>query len=156
MNYYRPHPKDGKGNGFTLSVHTPGGVPTMGGTYLGWGVPPLDGGYLPWPGEYLPWPVEGTYLGWGYLPLPRVPPLAGGYLPWMGVPTLAGGTYLGWVEYPPWMGVPTLVVVGVIHLGRSSIGSTCYVAGGMPLAFTQEDCLVLVKVIRTLTGGALN
>ena len=44
-------------------------------------------------------------------------PWPGGYLSWMGVPTFDGG-------------VPIL-------------GSTCYVAGGMPLAFTQEDFLVL-------------
>ena len=41
--------------------------------------------------------------------------MAGGYLPWLGIPTLAGGTYLGldgylpWLGgYLPWPGVPTL------------------------------------------------
>ena len=30
-------------------------------------------------------------------------------------------------------------------IGQSSIVSTCYAAGGMPLAFTQEDFLVSSK-----------
>ena len=75
----------------------------------------------------------------------------------VGVPTLAGGTYLGWGGYLPWWGgylswpgginlgwgdLPWLG--GGTHLGWGSIGSTCYVAGSMHLAFTQEDCLVLL------------
>ena len=57
--------------------------------------------------------------------------------PWLG---LDGGGYPGYphpgMEYPPtWDGVP--------HPPRqSSIVSTCYAAGSMPLAFTQEDILV--------------
>ena len=66
---YRPHPMDGEGNSFTLSVHTPGR-----GTYPGQGVPILarsswGGRYLPWPGPdggYLPWP--GGYRKVGTLP----------------------------------------------------------------------------------------
>ena len=86
--------------------------PGGGGIYLG--VPTLAGGdkYLGREGTYLG--REGTYLGRGYLPWQGVPTLYRGYLPW------TGGT----------------------HLGRGSTGSTCHVAGGMPLAFTQEDCLV--------------
>ena len=38
-----------------------------------------------------------------------------GNLPWPGVPTLAGGTYLGWGNLP-WSGVPTLA--GGTYLGR--------------------------------------
>ena len=110
--YYRPHPKDGEGNSFSLFVssHPRGHLPWPGGTYLGWG---------------------GTYLGWG------VPTLAGGtYLGW-GAPILdSGDTYLGQWGYLPWTGggqVPTL-------------GSSCYVAGGTPLAFTQEDCLASEEI----------
>ena len=89
----------------------------QGHTYLGWGVPMLVGvGAYLGPGGYLPW-LGGAYVG------------QGGYLPWTEeVPTLPGVTYVGPGGYLPWPG---------------SIGSTCYVAGGMPLAFTQEDCLVL-------------
>ena len=65
--------------------------------------------------------VGGTpFLGWG--------------VPW---PGLDGG------EYPSqiWMLGGTLGTPPPIR--QSSIASTCYVAGGMPLAFTQEDFLVL-------------
>ena len=66
-----------------------------------------------------------------------------------GVPTLAGGgtylgrggTYLGWGG--PYLGRGgTYLGQGGTHLGRRCIGSTCYVAGGMHLAFRQEDYLV--------------
>ena len=96
-----------------------------GGTYLGWGGTylgiPLAEGYLPWLG--------GTYLGRG------VPTLAGGtylgvppvltwpegtYLGWV-VPTLAGGrgTYLGW-GYLPW-GTPCPDLAGVPTLEYSHL-----------------------------------
>ena len=74
-------------------------------------------------GTYLPrWGVP-TLAG-GYLPRPRGTYLGRGYLPWQ------GGTYLG-------RGVPTFP-------GRNSIACACYMAGGMPLAFTQEDFLVFI------------
>ena len=82
------------------------------------------GGYLPsqvWTGR------GGTYLGG------RVPTLAGGYLPWPG-----RGTYLG-------QGVPTLARGVPTLVGGYSIACACYEAGGMPLAFTQEDFLVHLK-----------
>ena len=45
-------------------------------------------------------------------------------------------------------GVPH--VWGVPHLSppisQSSIASTCYAAGGVPLAFTQEDFLVTIRM----------
>ena len=63
----------------------------------------------------------GTYSGRG-----------GTYL---GEVQMGGGTYPGRGGYLPWPG-------GVTYLGPGSIGSTFYVAGGMPHAFTQEDCLV--------------
>ena len=65
-------------------------------------------------------PRWGTYLpGEGYLPSQ----LGGGVptFPSRGVPTFPGG------GAPYW----------------SSIACTCYAAGGMPLAFTQEDFLVV-------------
>ena len=77
----------------------------------------LPGGTLAggYPGGGVTWP--GGYPGWGY-------PGQGG--------TLAGG-YPGWGV--PWPGgVPS----------QDNIGSTCYMAGSMPLAFTQEDFLVFV------------
>ena len=43
--YYRPHPKDGEGTVFSLSVYTSTGVPhlaDLGGEYP---IPGLDGGY---------------------------------------------------------------------------------------------------------------
>ena len=113
MAHFRPDPKDVGGNRSTLFVSPHRGVPTMAGR-----VPTLAG---------------GTYLGRG-VPTLGVHTLDGGYLPWpgctylvQGVPTLAGGTHLG---------------QGGTDLGQVSIGSTYYVAGGMPLALTQEDCLV--------------
>ena len=85
---------------------------------MGGGVPTLDGGG----GTYLGW-GGGTYLGWREV----VPTLDG-----EGVPTLDGGRW-----YLPWMGegVPTLN-------GGGYLPFTGYAAGGMPLAFMQEDCLV--------------
>ena len=88
--------------------------PHLEGGYLPWlGVPTLAGGYLPWPGG-VPTLAGGTYLGWGDI-----------YLGRQGVPTLAGGR-----GYPPWP-------------GQHREYLPCYVSGGMPLAFTQENCLVL-------------
>ena len=99
-NCYRPHPKDGEGNSFTLFVssHHGGHLPWPG---------PDGGGYLPWPG-----PDGGTYLG--QVQMGGVPTLTGGgglstlaRSRW-GVPTLAGGvpTLVG--GYPnvgtPWPG----------------------------------------------------
>ena len=62
--------------------------------------------------------VEGGYwepnrLGLAHGGIPRVPP----------------STRTGWGTPPP-------------PIRQSSIASTCYAAGGMPLAFTQEDFLV--------------
>ena len=51
----------------------------------------------------------------------RVPTLDGGYLPWI------GGTYPGWGYAPP----PR----------QSNTASTCYAAGGMPLAFIHAGGL---------------
>ena len=83
-----------------------------GGTYLGWveAVPTLNRV------RYLPWMGDGVLAfdeGKGYLPL-----MGGGGLPTLGYhpARLDGGTPL-----PP--------------RDRKSRASTCYAAGGMPLAF---------------------
>ena len=130
-------------------LFTPGReVPILDGdTYLGCGVPTLDGG-LPtldqgggiYPGwGYLPW-IGSTYLGQGR----GLPPLDGGYIPWngylpwirstypgWGVPTLDGGIYLGWDTYlgQGW-DVPTLD--GDTYLGW---GGTYLVSGQEYLAW---------------------
>ena len=95
-----------------------------------------------------------TISGWGGVPHPRsgwwggTPSqvwMVGGYLGYP-QPGLDGGTqgtpmtglgtphhdWMGYPPFPPWVGgVPP-----------PHIASTCYAAGGMPLAFTQEDFLV--------------
>ena len=98
------------------------------------GVPTLARGYLPWQGEVPT--LAGGYLPWW------------GYLPWQGVPTLAGGTYLG-------EGVPTLArgAGGVPTLARGYLpwqGGVPTLAGGYlhwqgvpTLAGGQRGCLVL-------------
>ena len=126
-------------------------------------VPPtlgLDGGVVPptiktllgypHPGMRYPPPSRpgwGTPLGWGTLPPAR--PGLGTPPPWDGVPptNLGWGTpppsRPGWGTPPPWDGVPPTLGWGTPSPTRqSSIASTCYAAGGMPLAFTQEDFLV--------------
>ena len=132
-----------------LSVHHCGGggphpIPGLAGGYPipdlagGGGVPhPRSGqGGTPsqvWPGGYpypdLRWgtPPPHLDLGWGTRPTQT----------WDGVPPLPRpGT-----GYPPtWDGAPPLIT-------HSSIATTCYVAGGVPLAFTQEDFLVLFYFI---------
>ena len=121
--------------------------------------PDLAGGYPPpsRPGMgYLPPDLgQGTphpTPTWDGVPPPRwgvnwqTPPWLDGVPP----PTMTGwgtphhdwmGTPSPWLDgVPPqhhhdWMGYPP-------PIRQSSIASTCYVAGGMPLAFTQEDFLV--------------
>ena len=91
--------------------------------WIGGGVPTLDGGR-----GYLPWMGRRTYLGWRE-----------GYIPWIG----GGRDYLLWMGrrgYLPWIGGDYLPWTG----GTPGWASTCYGAGGMPLAFAQEDYLVLV------------
>ena len=66
-------------------------------------------------------------LEWGTLPsLPR---------PGMGTPLPLPHPDLRWGTPLPEMGYPPPIT-------QSSIASTCYAAGGVPLAFTQEDFLV--------------
>ena len=61
---------------------------------------------------------------------------------WWGVPRGTPGypptIMTGWGVPPPWLdGVPPPPI------RQNSTASTCYAAGGMPLAFTQEDFLVI-------------
>ena len=128
-----------------------------------WGVPhPADGrGYpIPGPGR------EGTQSQvsrWGVPHVPH-PVLDGGAPPhqgldWMGYPPIKD-----WMGYPlvqTWDGVspPIQTWYGVSSLSKmmgypprpfrrwSSIASTCYMAGSMPLSFTQEDFLVLLEIL---------
>ena len=118
---------------------TGGGYPARGSHWGGyparssWGVPcqgvPCRG--LPCWGGY---PAMGSTLSGGY-PARGVPcwgnTLLGGY-------PARGGTQ---VRYPPQQGQP-----GGGYPGQDNIGSTCYMTGGMPLAFTQEDFLVFFIV----------
>ena len=144
---------------FCLSVHGGRGVPQPGpaggggGTppgggggdpsqvwrgYSRWGTPPqpgLTGG--PWPG-----PAGGGYpsqVWWGG---PKVLyPQQGWGTPgkvWQGVPEVGypppGRNGVSQVGYPPGRGYPPV---------QDNRWSTWYAAAGMPLAFTQEDCLVV-------------
>ena len=118
---------------FCLSVHGGGGGTCLG--RRGVGVPTLAGGgdtYLGRGCTYLGW-RGGTYLGWrGWGG--RVPTLARGE-----VPALAGGvgTYLGR------RGVPTLLPWPKGGYLPTPPPVDCHAVVGMPLAFTQEDFLVM-------------
>ena len=115
----RPHPYPSlskRGGGYLIQ-------PWMGGGYSN---PALDRG------------VPQSSLGWGRgYPDPA---LDGGVpQPWMG-----GYTNLGWGATPSLGGTPSHVR-GVPQVpSPPGIASTCYgyAAGGVPLAFTQEDFLV--------------
>ena len=107
----------------------------------GYPIPGLDGGY----------PIQG--LDWGGGTPSQVwmggYPITGldrGYPPtqvWTGVPSSQG------THHPGLDAVPPLGLDGVPPSVRrqSSLASTCYTAGAMPLAFTQEeDFLVMYYV----------
>ena len=101
-----------------------GGVPHP--RFGWWGVPQpcLDGGGVPRPGLD-GGGTQGTPIRsgcWGGYPSQVL--MAGGYPGW--VPPTRSGWEGG--THPP--------------IRQSSIASTCYAAGGVPLAFTQEDFLV--------------
>ena len=124
---------------FTLCV-----CPHLGGggtrSRSGWGgVPhPADGGGVPRQGGYPS--SRGGVPWWGGTP-------AGGVPWWWGVPrqgvtqqwggTLVGGTLAG--GYPGG-GVPQKKFCFFFFY----TACTCYTAGGIPLAFTQEDFLVYI------------
>ena len=111
----------GEGNIFSLSTLAGRGVPHPRSRWGG-GVPHPRSG---WWG----YPVPG--LGWGGGTPSQVWMVGGGY-PVPGLDSGGGGN-----PSQVWM------VGEVTHpIRHSSIVSTCYTAGGVPLAFTQEDFLV--------------
>ena len=134
-----PHPRSGLG-----------GYPPQD---LGWGAPQTWDGVPPRHGMGYPQTWDGyppdlgwcTPWTWDGVPSPRpgmrYPPRPGmGYSPRHGTgypPDMEWGTPQTWDRVPP----PPRQI---------SIASTCYVAGGRPLAFTQED--FLVKNILTIGG----
>ena len=154
MCFYRLHPKDGGRQYFHFVCQS---MPRQGGGYpitdvdRGYPIPGLDGVHHHRSGGGLPHPRSGLGIphlrsGWGYpilgldgmypgvpssqvwmVGVPRVPPARSG---WWGVPGVA--------SLPRLDGVPP-------PIRQSSIASTCYPAGGMPLAFTHEDFLVFIK-----------
>ena len=69
--------------------------------------------------------------------VPRPRSMGGGYP----IPGTQGTSH----HHQDWMGYPHPPI------RQSSITSTCYVAGGVPLAFTQEDFLVLQEVLIYIT-----
>ena len=97
------------------------------------------------PGWGTPNPTPGwgaPHSGMGY-PLPHCQDLARVPPPWDRVPPhhqdLTGvPPTLGWGTPQPWDGVPP----NHPPTRQSSIASTSYTVGGMPLAFMQEDFLV--------------
>ena len=129
----------GEGNIFSLFTLVGGGeVPHL-RSEVGGGVPHLRsevGGVPHLRSEVGGYPISG--LGRGY-PISGL----GGYPSLGGTPCLGGTQCLGVPhvrgEYPMSGGVPHLRP----PIAQSSIASTCYAAGGVPLAFTQENFLVL-------------
>ena len=99
----------------------------MGGTQ-GTPIPGPEMGYPPRPGTDTPpdlGPGTPLHQTWDWVPPP---------------PDLGLGPHPGpGMGYPPDMGRGT-------PPGQISIASTCYAAGSMPLAFTQEDFLVFLFV----------
>ena len=119
------------------------GVPPSGPD---WGVPPF-------------FPTGVTPILSDGVPLIQVPDQGGGTLTWEGgTPSRPGKGVPPWsrpgegIPPPPppiqtWEGVPPVQVRSQDGGGGStpnwnSIACTCYAAGGMPLAFTQEDFLL--------------
>ena len=98
-----------------------GGTPFRG---LAWGVPHLRSG----------WGVPTSQVRTEGYPHPGVPSRQD----WMGYPPAPSKT----MGYPfpiqDWMGYS----LPPLSRNQSSIASTCYTAGSIPLAFTQEDFLV--------------
>ena len=174
-----PHPRSGWGvpcPRFVWGVPHPrsgwGGVPHPRSGWGGYPIPGLDGGYtIPgMDGGYTTPGMDGGYpipgLNRGY----TIPGLDGGGVSWVGVPRVPSsqvwmmgdtpGTPLarsewwgGYLGYPPRPGLDGGGYPGnppPPPIRQSSKASTCYAAGGMPFAFTQEDllfCTILSKII---------
>ena len=133
MTYYRPRTYVRREVMFSqvcvCSTLGGGGYPIPG---LAGGTPSQFRGVPPW-----------TRSGWGIPPdlgQDTPPPTRSGWGP---PPDLGQGT-------PPrnWDGVPPGPGTGTrphqVWIRQSSTASTCYAAGGVPLAFTQEDFLVFL------------
>ena len=152
-------PPASEGWGFSLFTLGGGGVPRP-RSGVGGGVPcPRSGWWGGYPGQV--WGGGGTQPGLdgGGAPQPGLD--GGGGTParsgwWGGYPSqvwMVGGGYLG---YPPgqvWMVVGGVPRVTPTPIRQSSIASTCYTVGGMPLAFTQEDFLVELNFISIFFTG---
>ena len=95
----------------------------------------LGGGY----------PISGLGGGYPISDLVGVPQPRSGWWGVPGVPLTRSGWW-GYVGYPPtrsgWWGEGTWGTPPTIR--QSSIASTCYSEGGVPLVFTQEDFLVYI------------
>ena len=112
----------------------------------------LRGGGVPRPRSGYGWgyPVPGL---WGY-PIPGLGGWGGTLSQvWVGIPHSRSGGHpqskTGWGTPPSktgW-GYPPPSKTGWGTPSPISKASTCYVAGSVPLAFTQEDFLVLLKKI---------
>ena len=134
---YRPHPKDGGRYCFQFvcqftSRERGGGYPISG---MGRGVPHLRSRYGGTPSQV--WVGGYPISGLGGTPSQGVPYVWRGTPCW-GVPHVWGGTAS--------LGSP---------IAQSSIASTCYAAGGVPFAFTQEDFLVVIGVDVSCSLGAI-
>ena len=118
-----------------------GGIPSQ--VWIG-GTP-----FQVWVGGY---PISGPGIPhvWGY-PISGVPHVQGDTPSQEDTPCLGGTPYLGvpmsgvGVSHVWWVGVP----ISGPPIAQSSIVSTCYMAGCVPLAFTQEDFLVFVSFLLT-------
>ena len=124
------HPRSGRypisGGGYPIPVgRVPGEPPTRSGW---WGYPGTPQTRSGWWGGHT-WGTPSTRSGWG---TPQ--------------PGLDGGGILG-VPSPPGPGLDgDGGTPDQVWIRQSSIASTCYAVGGVPLAFTQEDFLVLKKI----------
>ena len=154
-----PHPRSGWGCtpfcwwwGGVPIQYQDGGTPIQDWTRLD-GVPPcprLDGVPPVW--DWMGYPSSET--GWLTLPprLDRVPPLSktGWLTPlsetgWLTLPPRLDGVpppIKDWMGYPLCQGLDGVPTVQAWMGYPISKASTCYVAGGVPLAFTHEDFLV--------------
>ena len=143
------------GGGYPIQLMV-GGTPSqvwMGGTPSCWREVPHPSWLGGTPSQVWTGGVPHPRSGWGY----PIPSLDGGYprVPsWLGLDGVPPSH--DWMRYPsartgwgtplastgwgtPW---PALDGVPPPPIRQSSIANTCYVAGGMPLAFTQENFLV--------------